>query len=91
MTNPGSVYSEPVMTVYGSGDITLMVGMTVIELTGVSGSIVLDSVLKEAYKGTSLMNERMTGDFPVLKPGINAFSWIGTVTKVVIQPNWRYL
>ena len=91
VTNAGSVYSEPVMTVYGSGDITLMIGTTLIELTGVSGNIVLDSVLKEAYKGTSLMNERMTGDFPVLKPGINAFSWIGTVTKVVIQPNWRYL
>ena len=91
VTNPGSVYSEPVMMVYGSGDITLMVGLTVIELTGISGSIVLDSVLKEAYKGTSLMNERMTGDFPVLKPGINAFSWSGAVTRVVVQPNWRYL
>lgn len=91
VTNPGSVYSEPLMTVCGSGDITLMVGMTVIELTEVSGNIVLDSVLKEAYKGTSLMNERMTGDFPVLKPGMNAISWSGTVTRVVIQPNWRYL
>ncbi len=91
VTNPGSVYSEPLMTVYGSGDITLMVGMTVIELTGVSGSIVLDSVLKEAYKDTTLMNERMTGDFPVLKPGVNAISWSGMVTRVVIQPNWRYL
>lgn len=91
VTNPGSVYSEPVMTVYGSGDITLMIGTTLIELTGVSGNIVLDSVLKEAYKGTSLMNERMTGDFPVLKPGMNAISWGGTVTRVVVQPNWRYL
>ena len=91
MTNPGSVYSEPLMTVYGSGDITLMVGMTVIELTGISGSIILDSVLKEAYKGTTLMNEHMTGDFPVLKPSMNAISWSGTVTRVVIQPNWRYL
>ena len=34
ITNPGSVYSEPVITVNGSGDITLMVGMTVVELTG---------------------------------------------------------
>lgn len=91
LTNPGSVYSEPVMTVYGSGDITLMVGMTVIELIGISGSIVLDSVLKEAYKGTTLMNNHMIGDFPALRPGMNAVSWSGTVTKVVIQPNWRFL
>ncbi|MGI6700763.1 MAG: hypothetical protein ACOX6G_10705 [Christensenellales bacterium] len=91
LTNPGSVYSEPIMTVYGSGDITLMVGMAVIELTGISGSIVLNSVLKEAYKGTTLMNNHMIGDFPVLRPGMNAVSWSGTVTRVVVKPNWRYL
>lgn len=91
LTNPGSVYAEPIITVYGSGDITLMVGTTIVELTDVSDSVVLDSVLKEAYKGTTLMNDHMSGDFPVLKLGINAVSWTGTVTKVVIQPNWRYL
>lgn len=91
VTNPGSVYADPIITVYGSGDITLMVGATIVELEGVPDSIVIDSVLKEAYKGTTLMNEYMTGDFPVLKPGANAVSWTGTVTRVVIQPNWRYL
>ncbi len=91
VTNPGSVYSDPVITVTGSGDITLMVGTTIVELTGVSGSIVIDSVLKEAYKGTTLMNDHMSGDFPVLKPGQNAISWTGTVTQVTVKPNWRYL
>ena len=91
VTNPGSVYSDPVITVTGSGDITLMVGTTIVELTGVSGSIVIDSVLKEAYKGTTLMNDHMSGDFPVLKPGLNAISWTGTVTQVTVKPNWRYL
>ena len=91
VTNPGSVYSEPVLTVTGSGDITLMVGTTIVELTGVSGNITIDSVLKEAYKGTTLMNDHMSGDFPVLKPGLNGISWTGTVTQVVISPNWRSL
>ena len=91
ITNPGSVYSDPVITVTGSGDITLMVGTTIVELTGVSGSIVIDSVLKEAYKGTTLMNDHMSGDFPVLKPGQNAISWTGTVTQVTVKPNWRHL
>lgn len=91
VTNPGSVYAEPILTVYGSGDITFMVGTTIVELEDISGSIVLDCALKEAYLGTALMNDHMTGDFPVLKPGANAVSWSGTVTRVVIQPNWRYL
>ena len=91
VTNPGSVYAEPILTVYGSGDITLMVGATIVELEDISGSILLDCALKEAYLGNALMNDHMTGEFPVLKPGANAVSWSGTVTKVEIKPNWRFL
>jgi len=91
ISNPGSEYSEPIITVNGSGDITLMVGTTVVELTGIDGSITLDTPLMEAYKDTSGMNGSMSGDFPTLSPGVNAVSWNGNVTSVVIQPNWRYL
>ena len=91
ITNPGSVYSEPILTVPGSGNITLMVGTTIVELTDITSGIVLDCALQEAYLGSTLMNDHMSGDFPVLKPGANAISWSGTVTRVVIQPNWRYL
>lgn len=91
ITNPGNVYAEPILTVYGSGDITLMVGTTIVELEDISGSIVIDSVLQEAYQGTALMNDHMNGEFPVLKPGASAISWTGAVTKVVVKPNWRYL
>ncbi len=31
------------------------------------------------------------GEFPRLKPGANAISWTGSVTRVVVRPNWRYL
>ena len=89
--NPGSVYAEPVMAVYGSGDITLMVNLQIIELTGIEDSIFLDSDLKEAYKGSALMNDHMSGDFPILNPGSNAISWSGNLTKINIKPNWRYL
>lgn len=91
VNNPGSVYSEPVITVYGSGEITLMVGMTIVELDGITDSITLDSPLMEAYQGVVSMNSCMSGDFPTLLPGQNAISWTGNVTKIVIQPNWRYL
>lgn len=91
ITNPGTVYSEPVITVNGSGDITLMVGTKIIELTGITSSITIDSVLQEAYNGVTDMNAHMSGEFPVLKPGMNAISWNGNVTSVVVQPNWRYL
>jgi phage-related protein len=91
VTNPGNVASEPVITVYGSGDITLMVGMTIVELEGVSGSITLDTPLMEAYSGTESMNDRITGEFPTLAPGDTPMSWSGEVSTVAITPNWKYV
>ena len=91
VTNPGSVHAEPVITVYGTGTITLMVGMTITELESVSGSVTLDTPLMEAYSGTTSMNSAMSGDFPVLLSGQNAVSWTGAVNKIEIQPNWRFL
>ena len=89
--NPGSVYSEPIIHVYGSGDITLIVNDTFIELEGIEDSIVLNSVIQEAYQGEMLLNEKVEGDFPVLKPGNNLISYSGDISRVIIAPNWRYV
>jgi phage-related protein len=91
ITNPGNIHSEPVITVAGSGDITLMVGLTIVELEGVSGSITIDTPLMEAYKGSESLNSKMAGDFPTLAPGSVPISTSGSVTSVTIKPNWRYL
>ena len=91
VTNPGSVHAEPVITVYGTGAITLMVDMTITEMESVSGSVTLDTPLMEAYSEATSMNSAMSGDFPVLLPGQNAVSWTGAVNKIEIQPNWRFL
>ncbi len=91
LTNPGAVHSEPVITVYGSGDITLMVGMSIIELSEVSGSITLDTPLMEAYSNGISANRQMSGDFPTLSTGAAAISWTGNVSRVTVQPNWRTL
>ena len=91
VTNPGSVFTEPVITVYGTGAITLMVGMIITELEGISGSITLNSQLQEAYSGTTSMNGAISGEFPVLLPGQNAVSWTGNVTSLNVIPNWRFL
>lgn len=91
ISNPGNVPSEPVITVYGSGEITLMVGLTIVELEAVSSSITLNSPLMETYSGTTSLNDKMSGNFPTLLPGINAVSWSGDVSNVLIKPNWRYL
>ena len=91
VTNPGNVYSEPIITVRGSGEITLMVGTTIVELSDISGSITLNCELKDAYTGVFTANSKVSGEFPVLQPGSNAVSWSGNVSSVEIKPNWRYL
>ena len=91
VTNPGNIYAEPKITVVGSGSITLMVALTIVELEGIAGNITLNSALQEAYSGTTSMNSAMSGEFPILYPGANAISWTGNVSKVVIEPRWRSL
>ena len=91
LQNPGNVPSEPLIQLTGTGEITLMINGTIIELSDMDGSITIDSQLQEAYNGTTSMNSRMSGEFPVLLPGQNAISWSGDVTHLVIEPNWRYL
>ena len=91
MQNPGNVPSEPIITVTGSGEITLIVDMTIVELSDVNGEITIDSVLQEAYSGMIPMNSCMSGDFPTLSPGNSTISWTGNVTYLKVEPNWRYL
>jgi len=91
MQNPGNVPSEPIITVTGIGEITLIVDMTIVELSDVNGEITIDSVLQEAYSGTTSMNNCMSGDFPTLPPGNSTISWTGNVTYLTVEPNWRYL
>ncbi len=85
--NEGSIAAAPVITVRGSGDITLMVGLEIIELIGISQGITIDSALQEAYWGSANMNNSMIGIYPLLGPGRTAVSWEGSVSSVEIV--WR--
>jgi predicted phage tail component-like protein len=90
--NQGTRYSNPVIKVYGSGNINLTVDTQIIQLTNISNHIIIDSELEDCYdtSGNNL-NNLMSGDFPVLNVGDNNITWTGAVTKVEITPNWRWI
>ena len=92
ITNPGTIESEPVLTVYGSGDINLKVNEQVVELKSVTSQMIINSVLQDAYDeaGNSL-NSKMTGEFITLDVGMNQIEWTGNVERIEILPNWRWL
>ena len=92
LTNQTTAEALPLIKITGTGTVVLSVNGIGITMTGLTSSIVLDSELQEAYTGlTTNMNSNMNGNFPVLKIGSNSITWTGTVTKVEIDPKWRWL
>lgn len=90
-TYNGTIEAEPIIKVYGNGNITLTINSKNVILTGVNNYITIDSKLKDCYKDTALTNSQMSGEFPLIKPGINNISWIGTVSKIEVTYNETYL
>ena len=106
LNNPGTVFSEPVITVYGSGSINLMVNDATVYLENVDGSITVDCEAGIAYTtdnsgGKTFAGEQVSleeGVWPKLLPQGNAnlITWeaVGngsSVSRIVIRPNWRFL
>lgn len=93
VTNPGNVTSRPKILVTGTGDITLLVGQLITDLTGLTDPIIIDSDIGMATSADGTLNASalVSGDWPMLVPGNNAISWAGTVTSITITPRWRWL
>ena len=89
--NIGTFESEPIITIFGNGNTTLYVNSQKISLKEITDKIIIDSEMKNTYHNSVSLNYKMSGDFPVLSLGENNISWVGNITKLEIQPNWRWL
>lgn len=89
--NIGTFESEPIITIFGNGNITLYVNSQNNFLKEITDKIIIDSEMKNTYNNSISLNYKMSGDFPTLSLGENHISWIGDVKEVEIQPNWRFL
>lgn len=99
VNNPGNYNSLPKITIYantGTGTSNVTIN-GVIQLKNVSGNIVLDSMLKDAYwidgdgKYVNGNASMIKPYFPELQPKLNAITFDSTVSKIVITPRWRTL
>ena len=91
IANPGCITSEPVVRVTLSGDAEIAIGGYLFELTGVTGTVTIDTPKLECYQDYTSKNACMAGDYPKI-PAAGAYvSWTGDVSKIVITPNWRML
>lgn len=87
----GTIEAEPIIKIYGSGDITLSINSKNVILKAVNSYITIDSKLKDCYKDAALTNSQMNGEFPFISQGINTISWIGSITKIDLTYNETYL
>ncbi|WP_123053090.1 distal tail protein Dit [Clostridium sp. JN-1] len=85
--NEGTFESEPVIKVYGSGDIKLKINDDEVIVKKVDGYVTVDSVLKDCYKDDVLKNGDMIGEFPVFKVGKNIIGFSENVSKVEVRVN----
>ena len=96
LTNPYPYDNKPVITLYGTGNMDLIVNGNSYAFKDVDGHIVVDSRIESAYKLIANMpnsrNNRMyTMDFPLLKHGDNTISFTGNATKVKVETRWGTL
>lgn len=93
--NPGTVYSLPKITVVGSGDFSITIGMQTMFFSGVEDGIVLDSEKVDAFdpEETMLVNDWAYGEFFRIQPGLNHVSWAledgASIESITIEPRWR--
>lgn len=82
----GTQEGEPIIKVYGSGNIQLTINNETMVITGVEDMVTIDSKRQQVRdkNGLSKDNET-TGDFPLFSNGNNPIEWTGNITKVEIN------
>lgn len=94
LTNPGNVFSKPLLKVYGSGQGTIMCGsstMLINDIGSSGGYIVLDCDAELAYTENpmTLVGTRVSGDWLNIPAGTAYMTLAGGITSVVVTPRWR--
>lgn len=90
--NKGSYYAEPILKVYGNGTVTMQINGKIYSCQNVTDYVTIDSTLQMVYKNNINKNaDYLTRDFPKFKKGENTITFLSGVTKIEIEPNWRWL
>ena len=89
--NNTTYFSQPVLKIFGQGNIKLFVNDELVEVKNINEGITIDSEMQEAYYNDNNMNHQMLGSFPVFEIGENKIRTEGNVNKIEILPNWRWL
>lgn len=94
LTNEG-YESEPYIKAHVEGTGKLYINGQIVTIKDINGFIEIDSELMNAYRKAdgyiTNLNNHMIGDFPVLSHGKNVIKFDGDITKLEINPRWRWV
>lgn len=87
----GNVPGDTLIKIYGSGNIQLTINGETMQIYNVVDYVEIDSDLLQVRNqdGTSKDNDSL-GDFILLEKGENIISYIGEVTKIIIEYTTKY-
>lgn len=95
ISNVGNIYSRPILTIKGTGDLGIYLNGVQIFAISLSnlGQIVIDTNLMEAYLGSVLLNRIVIGDYSNFKLNIgsNIITWSGDITEIQIDNFSRWI
>ncbi|WP_238902667.1 distal tail protein Dit [Clostridium sp. YIM B02506] len=89
--NNGSIYTDPYLKIYASGNITLTTNDDTITINNVNEYVELDSTFFLCKKGSTNMMNNKNGGFPQLQKGENTIGVTGSVSKIEIDIRTCYL
>lgn len=75
-----SAQMYPYIKLTGSGNVQLNINNKICNVNIDDSYIELDCELQNAYKGITSKNNKMNGEFPILKPGTNTIQITGNAT-----------
>lgn len=95
ISNSGNIYSKPVLTIKGTGNIGIYLnGVQIFAIAlGSLNQIIIDTNNMNAYLGSTLLNRIVVGDYNNFKlnVGSNQITWSGDITQIQIDNYSRWI
>lgn len=91
ISNPGLLASDPVITVFGTGELELKINDTALIVCAPSGQLTIDTTRLTAHVAGKTQTDGISGPFPQLSPGTNHIGLGTGISRIEAQGNWRTL
>ncbi|MDB1939227.1 distal tail protein Dit [Clostridium tertium] len=87
----GNAPGDTLIKVYGTENIQLTVNSETMQINNVADYVEIDSdLLQVRNKDKTSKDDDTSGDFILLEKGINAISYTGNVTKIIVEYTTKY-